>query len=375
MEEYMTQKGFRCTLFSENIDTGRCGVIVNLTDSEIECFTPEGQRYSIPYQLLKIENIEHTGKIFKISQEGVDFHFISHDKKLLKKIRHAGTENVTSQVNTIKEQKRNIFLRNTIIIGAVLVSLVGLYLLIPVLFNSAISLLPREWDEQLGIIGKQEMQSEYSMFNDRYVQNSIEEILVVLEQNVDPEDEWPFEIFVVNNDITNAFALPGGSIFVFTGLIAESSSAEEVAGVIAHEMGHIINRHGIKRIAQSIGTLVIIQLIFGNTDGFTSIAREFLTAATINNYSQSQEREADETSVILMHKAGLNPLALSEFFYRLKEQGEEVPAYLSWLSTHPSHDDRINAIENMVIKLPETSHMSLDVDWDEVKKRIVRTSR
>lgn len=366
----MAEKGYKCTLFSEKIETGRCGVILKLTDTGVETITPEGQRYSMPYDLLKIENIEHTGKIFKISRDGTDFHFISHDKNLLKKIKLSGTENITDQLNTIKTQKRNIFLRNTIIVSVILGSLVVLYLLIPVLFNSAISLLPREWDEQLGIIGKQQMQGEYSMFNDRYVQDAIEQIIDVLNQNVESEDKWPFEIYVVNSEITNAFALPGGSIFVFTGLIKDSSSAEEVAGVIAHEMGHVIHRHGIKRIAQSIGTLVIIQLIFGNTEGFAGIAREFLTAATINNYSQSQEREADETSVILMYKAGLDPEALSDFFYRLKEKGEEIPAYLNWLSTHPSHDDRIKSIENMVRGLPEAGHRNLYLDWSEVQKRV-----
>ena len=246
---------YKCTLFSEKIETGRCGVSVNLTGTGVECYSSDGQLYSIPYHLLKIENIEHTGKIFKISQDGADFHFISHDKKLLRKIKHHGTDNVAEQVNVIKTEKRKIFLKNALVVGIVLGSLLGLYLIIPLLFNSVIDLLPREWDQQLGMIGQQQMQGEYSGFNDNYVQTSMDEILDVLKENLDEEDQWPFEIHVLKNDVTNAFALPGGSIFVFTGLIESSSSAEEVAGVIAHEMGHVIHRHGIKRIAQSIGTV------------------------------------------------------------------------------------------------------------------------
>jgi predicted Zn-dependent protease len=67
-----------------------------------------------------------------------------------------------------------------------------------------------------------------------------------------------------------------------------------------------------------------------------------------------------------MYKSGLDPEALSGFFYRLKEQGEEIPEYLSWFSTHPGHDERINAIKKIVADLPETDHKTLPVNWEKL---------
>jgi len=368
-------KEYKGTLFCEKLKTGRCGVKINLTDTGLESITPNGELFSISYNLIKIENIEPTGKIFKLSGGNESFHFLSHDKSLLRKIKRTGTEHVTEQIKTINTSNRNLLMKKFIIAGLIIGFFIFLYLIIPVLFNSAISLLPKELDEQLGEIGMLQMQDEFTPFNDTFVRNSIDEILVTLEQNVDPDNNWQFKIILVNNEVTNAFALPGGTIFVFTGLLSNSTSAEEVAGVIAHEMGHVINRHGIKRIAQSIGTIIIIQLLFGNAEGFLELAAELLTVASINNYSKSQEREADKTSVELMFKAGLNPEALSDFFYRLKEQGEEVPEYLNWLSTHPSHDERIKAIEDMVNDLPETKQVLLKINWEEVHNRLYSHSR
>ena len=95
-----------------------------------------------------------------------------------------------------------------------------------------------------------------------------------------------------------------------------------------------------------------------------------MTIAAINNYSQDQEREADETSVNLMYSAGLNPEAFTDFFYRLKEEHGDVPYYLNWLSTHPTHSERIKAIEDMIENLPEKEKRELDIDWDKVKSRL-----
>ncbi len=371
----MAEKEYKGTLFCEKLKTGRCGVKINLTDTGIESITQDGELFSISYNLIKIENIEPTGKIFKLSGGNESFHFVSHDKSLLRKINRTGTQNVTEQIKTINTSNRNLLTKKFIIAGIVIGFFIILYLMIPVLFNSAISLLPKELDEQLGQVGMLQIQDEFIPFNDTFIQNSIDEILVILKQNLGPDNDWQFKIILVHNEVTNAFALPGGTIFVFTGLLSNSTSAEEVAGVIAHEMGHVINRHGIKRIAQSIGTIIIIQLLFGDSEGFLELAAEFLTVASVNNYSQSQEREADKTSVELMYKAGLNPAAFSEFFYRLKEQGGEVPDYLNWLSTHPSHDERISAIEDMVDDLPETRSDSLDINWEEIQNRLNRYSR
>ena len=104
----MAEKEYRGTLFCEKLRTGRCGVKINLTDTGLESITQEGELFSISYNLIKIENIEPTGKIFKISGGNESFHFVSHDKSLLRKIKQTGTQHVTEQIRTINTSNRNL---------------------------------------------------------------------------------------------------------------------------------------------------------------------------------------------------------------------------------------------------------------------------
>jgi Zn-dependent protease with chaperone function len=368
----MSSKEYRGTVFSKEIETGRSGVMLKATDMGVDARTPDGRIFHIPYSQLKLGRKESSGKMFLLSPQDGSFNLLSLQKGLLKEIRKKAPLEVIEQADHITRTNRNNFLRLSAITAGVLLILVIIINLIQVGFNAAIMLLPKELDEQLGEIGLLQMRGELRDLRDPLITETMETILSELEMHVETGDDyrWPFRVMVVRSEEVNAFALPGGTIVFFSGLLESAESPEEIAGVMAHEMGHIINRHGIKRIAQSIGTITIIRLFFGDAEGLFEMAAELLTIASINNYSQDQEREADETSVKLMYSAGLNPEAFTDFFYRLKEEHGDIPSYLSWLSTHPSHSERIKAIEDMIKNLPEKEERELDIDWDKVKSRL-----
>ena len=149
----------------------------------------------------------------------------------------------------------------------------------------------------------------------------------------------------------NAFALPGGYISVYTGLIEKSASYEELASVLAHEIAHVTMRHGVTRMVESVGVIAVLQLIFGDVGGLVGLAEELFTIAAINGYSRGHESEADEEGVRMMHAAGIDPSAAANFFRMLKESepGSDMPDVLAWVSTHPEHDERIAAIEAQVV--------------------------
>ncbi|QDV07953.1 TPR repeat-containing protein YfgC precursor [Planctomycetes bacterium Poly30] len=239
--------------------------------------------------------------------------------------------------------------------------------------DQTVDSLPYSIDVSLGEQAEATMEVGDTI-EDEVVVGAIEEMVERLSdhfQNTDvaAEDvEW--QIRVVKSDQVNAFALPGGFITVFTGLIEDAESPDMVAGVIGHEMAHVLQRHGIRRVANEIGLFAGLRLILGDTGGVLGLAGEVMKQAAGNNYSQQNESEADALGTKAMLRSGLDPEALADFFLLLKNKYGDVPSGLAWLSTHPGHDTRVEAIRSIIEGMEQPAPEPLDLDWAEVQSRL-----
>lgn len=143
---------------------------------------------------------------------------------------------------------------------------------------------------------------------------------------------------VIANDTANAIALPGGKIYVFDGLLAKAENADELAGVIAHELGHVKNRDGLRGLIYNGGTSFLIGLLFGDVTGSSAIifaSRELFQAS----HSRDSERTADQTTIEVMRKLGRSPKPMGEFLLRVT--GKEKGKGLALISSHPLSEDRL----------------------------------
>ncbi len=154
-------------------------------------------------------------------------------------------------------------------------------------------------------------------------------------------DSSNFKIHVIMKDEINAFALPDGHIVVYSGLIKECQNAEELAGVMAHEMAHIHENHIMKKLAREFGASVLSSLSGGTV---TEIAR--MIAST--GYSRKLEAEADEFAVKYMIAANVDPEPMADFMYRLSTMGSDLPNYMVWMSTHPDSENRAQSILDQI---------------------------
>ena len=172
-----------------------------------------------------------------------------------------------------------------------------------------------------------------------------------------------FTVHVVENDQINALALPGGQIVVFTGLLREASGPEEVAAVLAHEIQHVIRRHGVKRLVQQYGSAALIGMAIGRGKGgrLAGHAGEMVQLS----YDREQEAEADRDGLSLLHRAALPPEAMVLFFERLiRADPVTVPEFLS---THPDTARRIEQLRQLAAKLPKQAITPLPIDWQTVQ--------
>lgn len=166
-----------------------------------------------------------------------------------------------------------------------------------------------------------------------------------------------YEFRVIDSEMPNAFAIPGGFIFVNRGILERAASASELAGVLAHEIGHVVERHGLEQMAKARNTNTAVGLIYvllGRAPGAAEqVALQVAGSAYMAKHSREAEREADRVAVVYLARAGLDPRGMPRFFQRLIEEERTSPnELLIWFSTHPLTEDRIADTETMITQLP-----------------------
>lgn len=181
-----------------------------------------------------------------------------------------------------------------------------------------------------------------------------------LVSTIPADRSWPFEFHVIQQKEINAFALPGGPMFVNLGTITAAESEAELAGVMAHEMAHVYMQHSAKQQEKSsllgglAGLAGALAGALGGTAGTLAQAGIQIGAGTLMlKYSRSDESEADAVGAIILWKAGMNPVALADFFQTLAEQGSNGPQFLS---DHPNPGNRRTAIQEQIKDWPSKEY-------------------
>ena len=185
---------------------------------------------------------------------------------------------------------------------------------------------------------------------------------------------------VINAPEVNAFALPGGFVYVNLGLIKAAETESELAGVIGHEIGHVERHHGARNITRQYGFAVLVNLISGGKD-HPSLRREiagqlagFGAGLAVLSYGRAAERESDAFAVRCLVNAGVDPEGIARFFETLlKLQKSEPKGVEVWFSTHPPTQSRINFVRSEIAKLPSTGGLKkTSARFEQIRARVLR---
>src|SRR6202045_2366359 len=232
-------------------------------------------------------------------------------------------------------------------------------------------------EKEIGL-GKQlasEVERQAKIISDPVIAEYVNRIGQNLVRNSDAK--VPFTIKVIDSEEVNAFALPGGFFFVNSGLILKADNEAELAGVMAHEIGHVAARHGTKQATRGeIAQLGMIPLIFmGGWTGYGIYqAASVLVPVTFLKFSRAMESEADLLGLEYMYKAGYDPTAFVDFFEKIETLEKRKPGTMAKVfSTHPMTDDRIRAaqanIQNLLVAKPE--YVVTTSEFNDVKGRLL----
>ncbi len=199
---------------------------------------------------------------------------------------------------------------------------------------------------EMGRKAHAEVIGQYSTYSDPNLQRYVDDIGQSLAKvSHRPNIQYHYE--VIDKPFINAFALPGGYVYITRGLLAHLNSEAELAGVLGHETGHITARHGVKRLQKAMASQLILAgvAITTESEGFVQGSSILLTAA-LQTYSRRDEHQADELGGLYAFKAGYDPKENMGFLRTLKKMDKTTPSAVEVIfRTHPLTDDRIERVE------------------------------
>jgi len=179
----------------------------------------------------------------------------------------------------------------------------------------------------------------------------------------------------VNDSTINAFAAPGGYIVLYRGLLEKTQTAEELAGVLAHELQHIFKHHVTQALIQHVSTGLLLAAITGDTSKATAYGLESARLLGILRYSRQSEEEADAAGMRMLLESGIDPKGMIAFYELLTKSTSETSSILKYLSTHPSTGDRIKNLKSLVEQSqPKSVKLLKGYDWSNIKKICQTTS-
>ncbi|HEX6909467.1 MAG TPA: M48 family metallopeptidase [Longimicrobium sp.] len=220
---------------------------------------------------------------------------------------------------------------------------------------------------QIGADYSAQINRQLPMLNDGATLGYVNQIGQQLAAIADPRG-IRYHFYVVNSDVVNAFALPGGYVYVNRGLIERADNLSEFAGVLAHEIGHVAERHSIEQLQRAqnanLGLSVLYGVLLGrNPSGVEQAGIQVGGSAVFAGYGRDAEREADAVGIGYMVRAGYNPSGMATFFEELLSMQQRQPSRVEqWFSTHPTTQERVNNTRAMIAQTPGANNSRLTMD-------------
>ncbi len=307
------------------------------------CFSFEGNDKSVHKWFLKEVVFETIGTVLQAqytNQDTVAYVKIT-DHQFIEKVmsfrKNNGYVNWYEKLVT-KSLKTHLF------IAVSLLAIIALcyVFLVPWMGEKSVLLIPESYDDKLGntflientlLINSNDVKSKQLTFFARELQLN---------------NNKKLQFKVVDEDVINAFALPNGTIVVYTGILEKMKTYEELVALLGHEAAHINQRHSMKMLCRNLSGYIFVSAILGDANGVMTVLGDNINTLQSLSFSRKFEKEADTEGFKIMMKNNVNPTGMTSLFNRLQEEGNTIIP--EFLSSHPVTKERIKMTKDMVQK-------------------------
>ncbi|TAJ29905.1 MAG: M48 family metallopeptidase [Nitrospirae bacterium] len=269
-------------------------------------------------------------------------------------------ERTAAHVRRARSGRRTLL---AVAVGSVIGLLLILWLGSDALVRMAVTHIPVEWERSIGDATRGQFLAGQQVVKEGPAVAAVQEITQRLAEQI-PNNPYTFEVTVVRSDVVNAFALPGGYVIVFTGLLKKADSPDEVAGVLSHELNHVVLRHGLERIVKTLGIVAVVTIFVGNQEGLVGLAKQLGIELATLKFGREQEMEADLQGLRLLHRAKIASDGMIHFFERLSESDK---LQVELLSTHPMSAARAERLKAAAATLPKQEPVPFGFEWKAVQ--------
>ena len=331
--------------------------------------TPGGPQESVSFSSLTVSagGLDHDQLVVKWAGQKGERTLYLKNPDVIRAFRQAVPDHLSHSFAQAAEQVRQVRHRGRLVWGLVggmiLSTVLGLWFGSDLLVEIAVSRIPVEWEQKLGESAYRDFLSHQEVVKEGPGVAAVEEMTHRLTEQI-LNNPYKFQVTVVKSDVINAFALPGGYVVVFTGLMKKAESGEEVAGVLSHELNHVLQRHGLERIVKNLGLMAVAAIVFGNQQGLIGMMKQLGVELFTLKFGREQETEADLTGLRLLQRAKIDPSGMITFFERLSEKDE---GRMEWLSTHPMSAARANRLKAELAALPKKSTEPFTFNWKTIQ--------
>ena len=336
---------------------------VRLTRSGIEVAPEGGATAFWPYGEVRQTQGWHAGQEVRLERGGdLGEAIIVPDEQFLADLREIA-QAPGLRFHDPRRRRRRV--GYTVAAGLAIVAICGaLYLWgIPLAAAVVAARVPVSWEENLGSAVIESMVESEKRCTDAEGQRALDGLVATLAAAA-PRSPYTFRVQVIDAKVVNAFAVPGGHIVVLRGLLDEMRRPEELAGVLAHEMQHVLLRHSTKAIVQHVSTGLLIAALTGDVTGTMAYGLESARVLGQLRYSRAAEEEADTQGMALMLAAGLDPKGMIDFFEGLERKEKDPSGVFRYLSSHPGTGDRVSRLRRLSAGAPPSRRLALEpTEW------------
>jgi Zn-dependent protease with chaperone function len=221
---------------------------------------------------------------------------------------------------------------------------------IPAMADLIVPYIPVSWEERLGQSVVDALAPVEKRCVDSNRSKKLREILSALHSS-HPHSPYKFRVIVVNSPAVNALAAPGGNILIFRGLLEKTATPEELAGVLAHEMQHVLQRHATRALLQQVSMKILLAAAMGDARGL-SYGLEGAQTLGMLRYNRQKEEEADRGAIQMLIASGIDPRGLMTFFEGVQKDSLKSLKIPFYLSTHPDLEERIQRLKTLTANAP-----------------------
>lgn len=323
------------------------------------CFASPKATLELPLARMKIEKDSATeGRLCFSSPEQPDWVVCTFDARILQYQALRQQPNTRNQIRALENPRE---LKRTFIITFGVLGAFGLVALLVIalsglMVRALVSRISPQFEQQVGNDLMAELKQTETFTQDPKLIAKLDRAVAPL-INALPKSQIQYQFYIVEDPTANAFALPGGHVLVTARLLELADRPEQIAGVVAHEIAHVTQKHGFRKIISSLGPYLIFRVFLGNSAGVLGVVGESSELLVNQSFSQEYELEADDVGWQSLVAAHIDPRGLPDMLRKLEAEQVKLAAAMPQLhafSSHPATEKRIRR---------------LDAKWDKLKDK------